>query len=93
MTNVEVRKAPQWIAASVFLSRPTNNSIISVLYIPLKNGGVVMPSKSKRAKLSLTDEQDEFLTRITQSRTASLREVERAKILLNYAKGLSISYS
>jgi len=50
-----------------------------------------MPSKSKRAKLSLTDEQDEFLTRITQSRTAPLREVERAKILLNYAEGLSIS--
>ena len=50
-----------------------------------------MPAKSKRAKLSLTDEQHEFLTRITQSRTVALREVERAKILLNYAKGLSIS--
>ena len=50
-----------------------------------------MPAKSKRAKLSLTDEQDEFLTRITQSRTAPLREVERAKILLKYAEGLSIS--
>ncbi len=50
-----------------------------------------MPSKSKRAQLFLTDEQDEFLTRITQSRTAPLREVERAKILLNYAEGLSIS--
>lgn len=50
-----------------------------------------MPRKSKRAQLSLTDEQDEFLTRMTQSRTAPLREVERAKILLNYAEGLSIS--
>lgn len=50
-----------------------------------------MPPKSKRAKLSLTAEQDEFLTRITQSRTAPLREVERAKILLRYAEGLSIS--
>lgn len=50
-----------------------------------------MPAKSQRAKLSLTDEQDEFLTRITQSRTAPQREVERAKILLKYAEGLSIS--
>jgi len=50
-----------------------------------------MPPKSKRARLSLTDEQDEFLTRITQSRTSPLREVERAKILLNYVEGLSIS--
>lgn len=50
-----------------------------------------MPPKSKRAKLSLTDEQNEFLTGITQSRTAPIREVERANILLKYAEGLSIS--
>jgi len=50
-----------------------------------------MPAKSKRAKLSLTDEQHEFLTRITQSRTVAIREVQRANILLTYAEGLSIS--
>jgi len=50
-----------------------------------------MPRKSQRAKLVLTDEQREQLTGISQSRTAAVRAVERAKILLKYADGVSIS--
>jgi transposase len=40
----------------------------------------------------LTLEQREQLTDISQSRTAAIREVERAKILLKYADGDSISH-
>ena len=50
-----------------------------------------MPRKSKRAKLILTNEQRDQLTSTAQSRTAAVREVERAKILLKYADGVSIS--
>ena len=50
-----------------------------------------MPRRSKRAKLILTAEQREKLTVIAQSRTAAVREVERARILINYADGVSIS--
>lgn len=50
-----------------------------------------MPRKSKRAELILTDEQHEQLNSMAPSRTAPLREVERAKILLKYADGVSIS--
>ncbi len=39
----------------------------------------------------MTVEQREQLTGISQSRTAAVREVERAKILLNYANGDCIS--
>jgi len=50
-----------------------------------------MSRKSQRAKLVLTDEQRQHLIGIAQSRTAPIREVERAQILLKYADGLSIS--
>jgi len=50
-----------------------------------------MPGKTKRAKLILTDEQRQLLTTIAQSRTATVREVERARILLKYVEGSSIS--
>lgn len=50
-----------------------------------------MPRKSQRAKLMLTEEQRNELTNIAQSRTAAVREVERAQILLKYAEGVSIS--
>ena len=50
-----------------------------------------MPRTSQRAKLVLTDEQREQLTDMAQSRTSAVREVERAKILLQYAEGISIS--
>jgi transposase len=50
-----------------------------------------MPRKSQRAELILTDEQQQQLTGIAQSRTAAVREVERAKIILKYADGVSIS--
>jgi transposase len=41
-----------------------------------------MPFLSKRSKLQLTDEEIKNLTSLSNSRTAPLREVERAKILL-----------
>ena len=50
-----------------------------------------MPRKCKRAELMLTTKQREQLNNISQSRTAPLREVERAKILLKYVDGVSIS--
>jgi len=50
-----------------------------------------MPRKSQRAKVVLTDEQRQRLTTLAQSRTAAVREVERAKIILKYADGVSIS--
>ena len=50
-----------------------------------------MSRKTKRAKLILTDEQQQLLTTIAQSRTAAVREVERARILLKYVEGCSIS--
>lgn len=50
-----------------------------------------MSRKSQRANLVLPDEEREQLNSVAQSRTAPLREVERAKILLKYADGVSIS--
>jgi DNA-binding Lrp family transcriptional regulator len=46
-----------------------------------------MPSKTSRAPLLLTDEESRSLRELTQSRTAPVREVERARILLAYARG------
>ena len=53
--------------------------------------GVIMARKTKRAGLMLTEEQRAMLTELSGSRTAAIREVERAKILLGYAGGASIS--
>ena len=50
-----------------------------------------MARKTKRAALVLADEQRAMLTELSGSRTAPIREVERAKILLGYAEGASIS--
>ena len=46
-----------------------------------------MASKTSRAPLVLTEKESQFLVELSQSRTGAVREVERAKILLAYAKG------
>jgi transposase len=50
-----------------------------------------MARKTRRAKLILTTEQQIKLNRLSQSRKASVREVQRAKILLHYADEKPIS--
>lgn len=50
-----------------------------------------MARRSERAALVLTDEQRCKLSELAASRTAPVREVERAGVLLKYAQGLSIS--
>jgi transposase len=52
---------------------------------------VTMARKSKRAALVLTVEQTTTLKELAGSRTAPAREVERAKVLLGYAAGTSIT--
>lgn len=50
-----------------------------------------MSGKSKRPPLMLSDEHREMLTALARSRTAPAREVERARVLLRYADGASIT--
>ena len=50
-----------------------------------------MARKTKRAALVLTGEQRAMLAELAGSRTGSIREVERAKILPGYADGASIT--
>ena len=50
-----------------------------------------MPFRSRRAKLVLTSEVKEKLEKISRSRTEAVRRVERAKILLAYASGDTVS--
>src|SRR6056297_3245227 len=50
-----------------------------------------MARKSQRAKLNLTEEQRAQLEKIANSRTNTLREVQRAQILLRYSDGMPIS--
>ena len=50
-----------------------------------------MARRSGRAVLVLTEEQKVMLSELVASRTAAVREVERAGVLLKYAQGLSIS--
>jgi transposase len=52
---------------------------------------VVMARTSGRAALVLTPEQRTTLEELAASRTAAAREVERAKVLLGYAAGTSIT--
>lgn len=52
---------------------------------------VIMARKSKRAALVLTAEQRAALKELAASRSASTREVERAKVMLGYADGISIT--
>lgn len=51
-----------------------------------------MPGKSRRAKLQIPEDQRRSLQRISQSRTAPVREVQRADILLKYAEGEAIAF-
>jgi transposase len=51
---------------------------------------VIMAGKTKRAALVLTKEQRTTLNELSGSRTAPAREVERAKVLVGYADGISI---
>ena len=50
-----------------------------------------MGRPSTRAKLVLTDEEFRTLERLAASRSASLREVQRAKVLLLYHQGKTIA--
>jgi len=50
-----------------------------------------MPGKSRRPKLKFDEKQRQELLKLSQSRTAPIREVQRANILLNYANGKDIS--
>lgn len=50
-----------------------------------------MARKSARPKLKVDEAQREKLLKLSQSRTAPLREVERASILLKYLEGKNIS--
>jgi len=52
---------------------------------------VGMARKSGRAALTLTPEQRKTLEELAAARTAPAREVERAKVLLGYAAGTSIT--
>lgn len=50
-----------------------------------------MASKSARAALVLSAEQETMLKELAGSRTAAVREVERAKVMLGYAAGQTIT--
>jgi transposase len=50
-----------------------------------------MPFVSKRAKLQISEEDMDFLMHTSRSRTESLSKVQRAKILLAYHRGDSVS--
>jgi transposase len=50
-----------------------------------------MPRKSDRPKLKLSEAERANLSKLSQSRTAPRREIERASILLKYAAGVNIS--
>ena len=50
-----------------------------------------MAGKTKRAMLVLTEDQKKMLKELSRSRTAPAREIERAKVLVGYAEGISIS--
>lgn len=52
---------------------------------------VIMARTSGRAALVLTPEHQRTLEELASSRTAPAREVERARVLLGYAKGISIT--
>ena len=50
-----------------------------------------MARKSGRAALVLSAEQETMLKELAGSRTAATREVERAKVMLGYASGKTIT--
>jgi transposase len=52
---------------------------------------VIMARRSKRSALVLTPQQRSTLKELAASRSAATREVERAKVMLGYADGLSVT--
>ena len=68
----------------------TNNPIVSMILTPF-DLGVIMARRSGRAALTLTEELRSKLSELAASRTAPVREAERAGVLLKYAQGTSIS--
>ncbi len=50
-----------------------------------------MSQRSKKAKLQISKEDAKYLQKIAQSRTEPQREVQRARILMKYAAGESIT--
>lgn len=52
---------------------------------------VMMARKSKRAALVLTAQQRTTLKELAASRSAATREVERAKVMLGYADGVTVT--
>ncbi len=49
-----------------------------------------MPQSTQRAHLHLTEQQKVQLKQLSGSRTAPVREVQRAQVLLQYAEGRPI---
>ena len=64
--------------------------IIAELTLQFKKA-VIMARKSERSALVLTQEQRATLQELSASPVASTREVERAKVMLGYADGVSIT--
>ena len=64
--------------------------IIAMIPIRLLTGAI-MAGKTKRAVLVLTEDQRAMLKELSRSRTAPAREIERAKVLIGYADGISIA--
>lgn len=64
--------------------------IIAILPLQLKKV-VIMARKSERPSLVLTQEQRTTLQELSASRVAPAREVDRAKVMLGYADGVSIT--
>jgi class 3 adenylate cyclase len=64
--------------------------IIAMLLLQLMKA-VIMARKSERPSLVLTQEQRATLQELAASRVAATREVERAKVMLGYADGVSIT--
>ena len=67
----------------------TNQAIPAMSLPPLLE--VVMARKSERAALVLTPEVRSTLKELAASRSAQTREVARAKVMLGYADGVSIT--
>jgi len=59
--------------------------------LPRLRTEAIMAGKTKRAALVLTPEQETMLKGLAGSRTAPVREVERARVLLGYAEGTGIT--
>ena len=58
---------------------------------PGGSGAVPVPFASRRARLDLSDEMRSILEAVVRSRCESVQRVERARILLAYANGKSVS--